>query len=189
MKFTFTLLIALFAVPCFAAWDLDGSQSALHFVTTKATHTAEVHRFKSLSGSVDAQGNATLNIDLNSVDTSIEIRDQRMQEMLFEVVNFPTATLTAKVDPKLSELAVGSVKTVDLNGTLSLHGKSVAVKSIASVERLAPKKLVVTSATPIIINAKDFALDSGVEKLREVAGLPSISYSVVVTYHLVFNEK
>ena len=189
MKWASFFLLCLYALPGFADWQLDASNSSLHFVTTKATHVAEVHQFKQLSGTLTNAGQAELTIDLNSVDTRIEIRDQRMKEMLFEVAKYPKATLHTKVDESLLKLKSGESKSVALEGTLSLHGQSLTVASMANVERLSDSRLVVSSLTPVVINAKDVGLVAGVEKLREVAGLPSISYSVVVTYNLTFITK
>jgi len=158
----------------------------LHFVTIKASHLAEVHQFKNLTGKVDGQGQAELTIDLASVDTKIEIRDQRMRDMLFEIAKFPTATFTTSIDPTVLVMKMGESKDIDLAGKLSIHGQSVAVQSAARVERLSDNLLQVNSLAPVIVNAKDVGLIAGIEKLREVAGLPSISYSVVVNYNLTF---
>ncbi len=189
MRFLLVLLTSIVAASTHADWQLDPAASKLYFVTTKASHVAEVHQFKRLEGKVDSQGNAELTIDLSSVDTGIEVRDQRMQEMLFEVAKYPKATLSAKVDAGVLALPVGKGQNLTMDGKLSIHGQTAAVSSIADVQRLSANELSVVSAKPIIVNAKDLDLVAGVEKLREVAGLPSISYSVIVTYDLVFKNK
>lgn len=182
-------LSLLWSVSAFSAWELKAEPSSLQFVTTKASHVAEVHQFKRLSGSIDDAGKAVLEIDLTSVDTNIEIRDQRMQEMLFETKMFPKATLATELVPAKLNLKAGESTSIELKGNLSIHGVSHAVNSVANVSKLANGDLVAESQSPIIINAKDLGLVAGVEKLREVAGLPSISYSVVVNYRLVFAKK
>jgi hypothetical protein len=53
-----------------------------------------------------------------------------------------------------------------------------------SVIRLNEKELIVVSAQPVIINAEQFGLTRGVEKLREIAGLTSIGHSVPVSFIL-----
>jgi polyisoprenoid-binding protein YceI len=189
MRFTILLLCLVVSTSGFADWLLDGSQSRLHFVTTKATHVAEVHRFKQLSGSVSDQGAAEINIDLNSVDTQIEIRDERMKEMLFEVLKYPNASLIAKFDASLLSLKAGESKVVPLEGKLTVRGQSVNIVSSATVNRLSDTLIAVSSESPIIVNAKDLDLIAGIEKLREVAGLPSISYSVAVTYDFKFEKQ
>jgi hypothetical protein len=46
----------------------------------------------------------------------------------------------------------------------------------------------VTTVQPIVVNANALDLMAGIERLREVAGLPSIGYSVPVTFSLTFNR-
>jgi hypothetical protein len=57
----------------------------LSFVSTKAGAVAEVHRFTSLRGGIDARGNVAIAIFLRSIDTLMPIRDERMRELLFEM--------------------------------------------------------------------------------------------------------
>src|SRR5690606_41293842 len=103
-----TLLLApLFLLATAAAqagWQLE-QPSELTFMSFKNTHMAEVHRLNRLQCNIADNGEATLNIDLSSVDTAIAIRDTRMQEMLFETSRFASATLTAKVNTKVLQQA------------------------------------------------------------------------------------
>ena len=54
--------------------------------------------------------------------------------------------------------------------------------------RLGDDRILVNSAVPVIVNAAEYDLAAGVEKLREVAGLPAISNAVPVTFSLVFTR-
>jgi hypothetical protein len=47
---------------------------------------------------------------------------------------------------------------------------------------------VVTTLQPVIIKAEDFALVAGINKLKSLASLPSIAYSVPVSFVLTFTE-
>ena len=47
-----------------------------------------------------ADGAARVEIDLASVNTGVEIRDERMREIFFQVADFPSATVTAQLDPQ-----------------------------------------------------------------------------------------
>jgi hypothetical protein len=51
---------------------------------------------------------------------------------------------------------------------------------------LTADRLLVSSVRPVIVNAGPLGLDEGVERLREAAGLPSISPAVPVTFQLTF---
>ena len=170
-----------------AAWTLNNQASRLSFISIKKDSVAEVHKFTHLSGSVDDAGKVEVMIQLASVDTAVPIRDERMREILFQTNVFPTANVTAKVDPALlSGLTVGQVHEGDVEFTLSLHGQEKTVKASVSVVKLEDGGLLVSSIQPIIISAADFQLSGGVEELRKIAGLPSISTAVPVNLALRF---
>ena len=182
------LLLGLSSQPVFADWQLDADASSLNFISTKANTAAEVHRFNILEGSVDANGDATLTVDLASVDTAIEIRDQRMREQLFEVDRYPTATLATRVDmTKISQLAAGDSVTIYAQAQLSLHDTETSHTLVLEVLGLRKDRLLVISKRPVVVNAGQVGLLGGIEKLREIAGLTSISPAVPVTFALYFD--
>jgi polyisoprenoid-binding protein YceI len=187
-KIIFAALFAAFwSVSAGAHWTLDNDMSQLSFVTIKAGSAAEVHHFNEIEGRVDDKGNVTLSIDLASVDTAIEIRDQRMREMLFETGRYPSATLVGNVDTAvLNAMSAGTSANMTMEGQLMLHGTTVSVTVDMTVLRMTDTRLVVVSRKPMIVNASQVGLLDGVEKLREVAGLPSISPAVPVSFVLSF---
>lgn len=177
------------ASPAYAGWTLDNDASRINFVSTKANTAAEVHTFGTLDGQVDDDGNATLSIDLNTVDTAIEIRDERMRNILFETAQFPTATLAATVDmAAVAGLSAGETTELTTEGQLMVHGTTSSVTFDVSVSRLGDDRILVASRKPVIVNASQVGLLAGVEKLREVAGLPSISPAVPVSFVLAFDR-
>lgn len=180
---------AALAAPAYAGWTLDNDASRINFVSTKANAAAEVHTFGTLGGQVDDEGNATLSIDLNTVDTAIEIRDERMRSMLFETDQFPTATLAATVDMAVvSRLGAGDTADLTTEGQLMVHGTTSSITFDISVSRLTDDRILVASRKPIIVNASQVGLLAGVEALREIAGLPSISPAVPVSFVLAFDQ-
>ncbi len=179
--------LCLVASTASAQWDLDSDNSSLSFITTKNSGVAEVHSFASLVGYVGDNGHVEIGIDLGSVDTAIEIRDERMREFLFETETYPSANVTADIDPALiAALQPGTVMTTDVAMQLSLHGKDVqlSVPVLAMVE--SDGTLRVISAEPALLSAFQFDLVDGINKLRELAGLDTISTAVPVTFSLVF---
>jgi len=190
MLFAAALAAALYAAPAEAQWVLDNKASRLNFVSTKANSAAEVHTFGVLDGEVDEEGNATLSIDLDTVNTAIEIRDERMRSMLFETEEYPSATLVAAVDAAaLEKLAPGDSTDMTLEGQLMVHGTTTSLTFDVSVARLTDSRIIVASRSPVIVNAGQVGLLAGVEKLRDVAGLPSISPAVPVTFVLAFDRE
>ena len=68
-----------------------------------------------------------------------------------------------------------------------LHGTQLSVTLDLNVARLSETRVLVSSRKPVIINAGQVGLAAGVEALREIAGLPSISPAVPVTFLMYFD--
>jgi polyisoprenoid-binding protein YceI len=191
MKIVQTLIIALTitAGPSFAAWTLDNDASQVSFVSVKAGDAGEVHRFTQISGSLSNDGNASVVIQLASVDTLIPLRDDRMREMLFQTELFPTASLSASIDMNmLDEIEPGDSIDMTANLKLDLRKQQVELPADMIVARLGDHKLMVSSRKPVIVNAASVDLVDGIEALREIANLPSISKAVPVSFVLTFEE-
>jgi polyisoprenoid-binding protein YceI len=188
-KVAFLTSIALLAGSAQAQWSLDNSASTLSFVTVKADHVGEVHTFDQLSGSIDDRGNVEIMVELASVNTLIDIRNERMQNMLFETNLFPRAMITGDVDlASFVEMSPGASITAQVEFKLDIHGVSNSYNTELIVTRLA-SGVVASTSKPIIVTAASHGLVDGVEALREIAGLPSISRSVPVTFNVVFDES
>ncbi|MCG9696861.1 YceI family protein [Shewanella sp. Isolate11] len=172
-----------------ADWQVSNQDSIVNFISVKKGDIAEVHKFTEVAGKLDDKGAFSLSIPLTSVMTNVEIRDTRMKEILFEVEKYPSVKLTAKVDAKMvDKLAIGGTESVALDAELDLHGTSKKLMVNVRVAKLAQDKLMVTSEYPIILNAADFGLSDGVEKLRELAGLSEISKAVPVSFVLTLSK-
>ncbi|MCX4190987.1 YceI family protein [Methylophaga sp. OBS1] len=171
-----------------ASWQVDNGKSQLSFVSVKKNNIAEVHHFDWIAGSVSEAGDLALEIDLTSVNTGIEIRDSRMKEFFFEVDAYPTAALQARIDPAMiAELEAGQSNNLTVDAELDLHGQKQAVTMTLLVTKVSDSELLVVSNQPVILNVADYDLVKGLEKLRELAGLPSISQAVPVSFYLTLN--
>jgi hypothetical protein len=87
----------------------------------------------------------------------------------------------------LAALPAGSSQTIQVEFELSLHGSSNALTADLMVTRL-QEGLVASTLKPVIVTAESAGLVAGVEQLREVAGLPSISRAVPVSFTVVFEQ-
>ena len=187
------LLLLLLVSPLVLAYGtLNNDQSHISFVTTKNGDVAEAHTFKRMGGKVDEVGNAEIWIDLTSVDTNIAIRDERMQKFLFETGLYPKAVVTVHIPDRkrldrLDKLGVGEQVVENFHGELDLHGIKQDLEGRVMITRAGTRKIEVASVRPIIVRAKDFNLGPGVEKLREIANLKSISDAVPVSFVVTFN--
>lgn len=192
MKLTQLLIIIslIVAGPCFAAWTLDNDSSQVSFVSVKAADAGEVHRFTEISGELSSGGNASVTIQLASVDTLIPLRDERMRELLFQTNLFPTASLSTNIDmDTLNAIEPGDSMDMAANLTLELHGQQLSLAAEMIVARLGDQRLMVSSRKPVIVNAASVDLVDGIEALREIANLPSISKAVPVSFVLTFDEN
>ena len=62
------------------------------------------------------------------------------------------------------------------------------VETEVSAVRLADNRLMVSTTQPLLLNASALGLADGVERLRAIANLPSISLAVPVTFQLLFEK-
>jgi len=173
-----------------AQWELVNNESTLNYVSLKKSKVGEVNSFKQLNGSIERNGKVSVDIDLGSVETNIPIRNERMKSMLFEIASFSKANINATLDSKmLDKMNIGETHKDTISFNLSLHGISKVMETDVRVVKLAKNRILAASVNPIIVNADQYNLLEGVEKLREVANLPSISTAVPVTFSLIFKEQ
>ena len=172
-----------------ADWQLDPAASDLYFMSIKATHVGEVHSFDTLSGKVDEKGAASLTIDLASVATLIPIRDQRMRDILFQVDRYPTATVDAQIElDTLVTMPTGSEKDIELEADLKFKGNTSQIMTKVKVSKLNEQKITVRTIAPVVLSAGQLQVTEGLEKLREIAGLPNISFTIPVTFNLTLTR-
>lgn len=182
-------LSVLISFSCFAQWQVTEQGSRVSFVSVKKGDIAEVHHFKQLKGMLNDNGQFELTVPLVSVATGIDVRDERMQNLLFEVSLYPELKLSSQVDSKmLKELAVGESKLAEIDGKIALHGKQQTKTFSVILTKVSDNKLMVSSFQPIIVNANEFDLVAGVDKLRDIAGLSSISQAVPVSFVLTLTK-
>ncbi|MEO0871835.1 MAG: YceI family protein [Pseudomonadota bacterium] len=171
------------------AWEVDASASSLSYVSVKSGEIAEANSFSGLSGSVTPEGAASLEIDLSTIETKVDIRNERMRDIFFEVADHPTANVTATIDPAAFEkLSVGESITQPLSATLSVKGIEAPVETEVSVTRTSEDGVLVTSIEPVIVYADALKLTEGLGKLQELAGLPSITPVVPVSFSITFKR-
>ncbi|MBU2587155.1 MAG: YceI family protein [Alphaproteobacteria bacterium] len=172
------------------AWTLDPADSRLSYVSIKAGEIAEANQFDSLAGSVAADGTATIDIDLASVNTGIDIRNERMREIFFDVAGNPKAVVTAKLDPAaFAALAVGQSITRSLTASVAIKGVEQEVETEVLVTRVSADRVTVVPTAPVIISTDMFELTDELGELRALAQLPSITPAVPVTFTLAFTRS
>lgn len=164
-------------------WRVVSSESTIYLVTTKKLHVAEVMRLTDLSGHYDGQ-HFTLEINLESIDSGIPVRDERMQKHLFETGQQPLAVLTAELPA--TTLQSGKHKVLF---TLSIHGKEQEYPAEIWVSELSRDRRLVSLVRPVLVRAEDFDLDNGIDILASIAKLANISHTVPVTAEIVLQAE
>lgn len=183
--FSFALLI------CQPLWadeyshTLDSSQSHINFISVKKEHVVEVSSFGQFEGGISDAGDVSVRIDLTSVNTGIGIRDDRLKRELFESDIFPSATINAKIDPKILS-ALNEPQSISVEGTLDLHGVSQPVLLELRLLVLQNGDVLVHSTKPVVVATEQYGLDKGVDVLSELVGGISIGKTVPVNFSLHF---
>ena len=186
---TSALILGLTAAPLLAAdWTLNADASRLAFGSIKKNIIGEVHNFDGLSGSVNTDGVAAIEIDLASVETNIDIRNERMAEHVFKFA--PKAMSTAQLDMEaLSAMEAGQSEVMDVEAVLSLLGVETEFYTEVFVMRTSEKSVLVTSNDMIFLTSEELEIEEGVSKLQELAELPGITRAAPVTLRFVFEQS
>ena len=197
MRYLLLSVVLLFAAACeegptvdpTATWTLVSDDSRISFVSVKAGDIGETHYFKQLTGSVSPEGQVTVDVPLDSVETYIDIRNERMRDLFFEVAKFPAAKMTATVDLKTFEqMGVGQRQEAEIPIALDLHGLSSEYDAKVFITRIGDTRVSVATTEPVLVSVDEFDLGPGLEELKVIAGLPSITPTVPVTASLVFTQ-
>ncbi|MEM9669602.1 MAG: YceI family protein [Pseudomonadota bacterium] len=171
-------------------WTLNPEASALTYLSIKSNNIAEVNTFGELSGSVSEDGAASISINLNSVNTNVDIRNERMRNVFFETETYPAATVTTDIDmAQFTDIDIGDSVAVPLRFDISLHGATRAYDFDAEVTRLGANKVLVDSDAPLILYPEDFDLIDGLAQLQALAGIDAITPIVPVNVSFVFERK
>lgn len=184
----FTIASVFVAGPALASgWTLNADASHLAYGTIKIDDIGEVNAFTNLSGHVSDDGKVEIDIDLSSVETNVDIRNERMIEHVFRKA--PNATLTAQIDMEaVSGLDIGASTTVEVDATLSLVGTDVDFYTDMFILRLSETDVMVSTKDMVFISTEDAGVSAGVDKLMELAQLPGITRTVPVTARLMFRQ-
>ena len=173
-----------------ASWYLDGESSRLSFITTQNANVSNLHRFLVLHGKVERNGRAQLRIEMDSVNSAVPLRDERMRDVLFDFKHFPEAQVTTQIDLQpINDLANGAQLELHLPVTVSLRGKQHTYEAQLLATRLDERRFQVVTLEPLMLQAEDFGLQPELEAMRKIAGLSAISFSVPVGAVLIFTAR
>ena len=172
-----------------ANWQLDNSQSALHFVSVKNDVVAETHQFKQLTGNWDGS-KVSISIPVSSLDTLIPIRNERIWQYVLQAEQFAAITVSAELkQDAVAKLAVRDSMLLELPLNVTIATETVALNAKLRITKLSANTLQAVTEAPLMLNTGSFKLTDGVAKLQELAGLKSIDALVPVSFTVRFNQQ
>lgn len=192
MKIFLSTIIAstlMLVAPAFAGeWKSVDAESSVAFGSIKKDTVGEVHHFTRVSGTVSDAGELKLTIDLSSVETHIDIRNERMTNHVFQEGK-ATATLSGEIDmAEVTNMKVGETKIMEIQTTLSFVGVENDIDANMLVARLAENRVLVTTSDFIMLSTEDLEIDPGIDKLMQLANLPGITRVTPVSARMVFEK-
>ena len=183
-----SLAVLASASPAWAEWQV-ADNSGIQFVSIKNNTIGEVSHFEMISGTISDQGAVEVRVALDSVETNIGIRNDRMKKMLFEVGLYPEAVITAQLSAEaMAALGSSSGAAVPVVLQIDLHGQEVSKDAVLTVSATDAGGFSATTSQPILLNAAEFDLENGIAALQSVAGLNAISRVIPVTLSLNFTK-
>lgn len=167
-----------------ADWQLSGDDSRLWFGSVKNQSVGETHHLDGLSGGIDDSGKVTIEVATESLDTGIDIRDERMLEHLLAAASL---AISAQVDTaSFDTLGVGETLATTIPVDVSLGSASTEQEAEVLVARLSDTRWLVVSDQPVWLNAESLGLEGGIAALQDIAGLSSIDRTSPVGFRLMF---
>ena len=169
-------------------WTLDAENSRLAFGSVKNSWNGEVHSFTSIAGTVDDAGAVALDIQLGSLETNIDIRNERMINHVFK--NAPAAKISAQIDrAALEAMNIGESQIIEVDAALDFVGVNADVSGDFFVMRLSEDRVMVSSNDFIFLDLDDIEANAGIDKLQELASLDSIARTTPVSLRLIFSQN
>ena len=175
--------------PAIADWHAIGDTSSIYAVSIKSTHLAELHQFTIHSAQLTDTGNFTLKVELASVLSGAEHRNQLLQDVLFEVAKYPLVELSTTLSMDwLAELPIATVTSLGIDAQLALHGITQPLALSLHIVKLSESQFWVTNAQPVLLDLTEFGYQKGLQKLTKLSNLDSISTAVPLTFSLLMSK-
>lgn len=181
------LLLGSQAASAAPNWTLDPAASVITYQSVKKNTIVETNKIRNITGTLSSAGDAKVTFDLNSVDTGVDLRNVRMRFLFFETFKYPTAELTAKVDPAaFADLATKRRVKATLPFRLNLHGVDKDLEASVVVTMISDTMVSVASEAPVAVHVEDFGLLPNVDKLQQAANVTNIVPTASVSFDFVF---
>ena len=182
--------LILFCLPVDAAdWQLNSERSAISYLSSKQATVEtplmfESNLFREFSGTINGT-QVELVVELDSLDTKVPIRNERVAEHVFLSKQYPQATVSATVD----DIGQLSYARKQISATLTMRGQSRDLQAEVIIERSDPQTLRIQTTTPVLVDANAYGMLDGFSTLKQLVGLMQIPTTIPVSLHLVFETN
>lgn len=181
--------LAACSQPASMEWTLDGEASSLSFVTVKNSDVLEASHFGTLTGSVSEDGNAHVSAQTDTVESWVDIRNERLVEHFFQSASHPMLSVDTQIDlDAFDRLETGETMRTELTLTVTLVSTPRTIYTDVLVTRAGSDTVIVATAEPVMVDARDFGLGPQVELLESLVGLDSVSPVAAVSAYLVYER-
>ena len=145
--------------------------------------------FKSVSGKIGFGGtkdaptlSGTVEVDLASYNSGLEIRDKNVQDLFFEVAQYGTAVLKLKNTGPVpgQNFPMGEPTEIAMAGTLSMHGAEAPVETTLVVRRTSPIDIKVETKEPLHVSIADFGMNGQLQALIKACAHESVGDDILV---------
>lgn len=117
-------------------------------------------------------------IDLNTLDTGIELRNRHMRESYLETAKFPFAEFTGTFSPSL-ETGSTTVQHVIAKGTFSIHGVSKEMEISGTITHINQNNIKLEAGW--IIKLSDFNIDIPRVVFYELSEVQTVKIDAILT--------
>lgn len=188
MKNKLFLLLALLSFQSFAAdtFNLVTDYSSLSFATIKKQYVVEPATISGLTGSLDESGKFAVIVPVGNIDTSVAIRDERLNSMFFDSTTNPIIIISGQFD--LASLTQ-PISKVLVPASVSFYGNNQTFNFPVIITKTA-YAITVNSYAPVIVKSSDFGIPAAnLTKLAATVGGLALSDAVPVNINLVFKKS
>ncbi len=190
--------------PLAGTYTVDSNASQVSFTTVKNHELSVSGKFKNISGSIEVpkddtpdKSTGTIIIDVASLNTGSQERDQNILEHFFEAVgdNVVSENITFTLGPMKAKGTVESPleinKPVELiaNGELKIHKTTKSQQFRLTVTRVGPNRILITNSDPYVFDINKFKMADPLKKLMEVCDHGAVSNIVPVQLHIVLTKS
>jgi YceI-like domain len=173
--------------------DLDKSRVVISVIKDRDTANPVIARFSLRDGAVSlgSPGSAKLSVDLDTVESSIPVRNERLRNIFFETSALGWDTAEIAVPALGAEVvrALGDKRRVDatkLQGTLKVHGHTAPITMLVEARYADDGRLSVRTTAPVEVKISDLGLTDNLHRLSSICMHDSIDDLVKVDVALEF---